>query len=171
MSARTLIRPVLALALATAAVGCGDVGEGPREAPREAESYSDTATASDSPLRGAMPGLFSIMLGLQTDMAQVSRGIWLGDHDLIAAGAQAVADHPTVPPAELARISEALGEELPRFKAADMHVHDLAVQLAERARASDMAGVLATDAELRAGCVACHDTFRARLRQAIDPDR
>lgn len=126
---------------------------------------SDTAPTPST--RFALPGLFSIMAGLQGEMARVSRGLWLEDFDTVAAGADGVANHPRVPPDEFRRISGVLGEEMSRFGGMDGRVHDLAVRLGEEAGAGDLEAVLSTDAELRRACVACHSAFRERLREAI----
>ena len=123
--------------------------------------------AAPTTAQAALPTLFSIMLQLQGDMERVSRGIWAESYDTIAAGAQAVADHPKVPSDELAVVAEALGPDLARFKALDTRVHDLSVELAAAARAGDMATVLTRAAAIRQGCVECHTAFRERLRSKL----
>jgi len=144
----------------------GGSGDAPRqEAERPAEEGE--ASRASSPTRVALPGLFSIMAGLEGEMARISRGLWLESFDTVAAGADAVADHPRVPPEEFQRISAVLGEEMSRFGGMDMRVHDLAVRLSEEARRAELEAVLATDAELRRACVACHSAYRERLRQEI----
>lgn len=154
------------LALLVGVIACAN-GDGSDVEPAATGMAADTLAGTASPLRGALPGLFSIMLGLQGQMERVARGIWLEDYGLVAEGAQAVADHPTVPPEELAQVSAVLGDDVGGFGAGDTKVHDLAVVLAERARAADMAGVVSADADLRAACAECHTMFRARLRQGI----
>lgn len=155
---------------------CADEGaeNGPPSAAQDTTGAQEARDAgvtgsgeSTSPTRVALPGLFSIMAGLQGEMARVSRGLWLENLDTVAAGADAVADHPRVPPDEFQRISGVLGPEMSRFGGMDMEVHDLAVRLAEEARAGDFEAVLSTDAELRRACVACHSEFRERLRAEI----
>jgi len=159
--------------LALPACGPGEPeGSGAGEATTPSgEGIPETAAATDtgpSPAtRVALPGLFSIMAGLQGEMARVSRGLWLEDFDTVALGATGVANHPRVPPDEFRRVSGVLGPEVSRFGEMDMEVHDLAVRLAEEARAGDLEAVLSTDAELRRACVGCHSTYRARLREAI----
>lgn len=138
---------------------------GPSDTARQG-TESDTVQPS-SPTSVALPGLFSIMAGLERDMVRISRGLWLEDLDSVAAAADAVANHPRVPPEEFERISSVLGEEMPVFGGMDTHVHDLAVRLAEEARRNELDAVLSTDAELRQACVSCHSTFRDRLRQEI----
>lgn len=164
---RTPIILVGTLLLAACAPETGD-GERPDSTPQTAEREAETTdTAPGASTRVALPGLFGIMAGLETDMAQISRGLWLEDFDTIAAGAAAVANHPPVPPEEFQRISSVLGEEMAGFGGMDTRVHDLAVRLAEEARGGRLGVVLSTDAELRQACVSCHSTFRERLREEI----
>lgn len=132
-----------------------------------AEGSAPQEPTESAATRAALPGLFAIMLELQGDMGRVSRGLWLEAYDTIAAGAQAIADHPQIPPDEAATIADVLGPDMARFKTLDTRVHDLSVELAEAARAGDMATVLARDAELRQGCVECHSAFRERLRSEL----
>lgn len=120
-----------------------------------------------SATRVALPGLFTIMAGLEEDMVRVSRGLWTGQLDSVAVAARAIANHPTVPSPEAARIAEILGSDMADFKSFDTRVHDLSIELAEHARAGDLAAVLSTEARLREGCANCHDTFRERIRQGV----
>lgn len=131
---------------------------------------SDEAVASDSAAAGAraaLPTLFSIMVGLQGDMALISRGLWVESYDTIAEGARGIAEHPEIPPSEGQRIAEVLGNDMARFQALDRTVHDLSVQLAEEAAARDLDAIMETDAALRQACVECHTDFRDRLRAEI----
>lgn len=178
---RTLPIPILLLALAAgcepgAPAGNGSTPAGNGSPPSsdagidgvpDASSRTPTPSTSRSTSRVALPGLFSIMVGLQADMARVSRGLWIEDYDSIAAGAEAVADHPVIPQEERRRISEILGPDMSRFGEMDQEVHDLAVRLAEAAGRGEPDAVLSLDAELRRGCVACHSTFRERLRASV----
>ncbi|NIT86808.1 MAG: cytochrome c [Gemmatimonadetes bacterium] len=145
--------------------GTGDATPPSGEGIPATAAATDTAPAPSA--RVALPGLFSIMAGLQEEMGRVSRGLWLENLDTVAAGADGVANHPRVPPEEFQRISGILGQEMSRFGVMDMEVHDLAVRLADEARAGDLEAVLSTDGELRRACVACHTAYRARLREAI----
>lgn len=140
--------------------GAGGAGEG-------AAAAGSAAVGDTGSLRGVLPGLFGIMVGLQQDMARLDRAIWIESYDSIAVAARAVADHPTVPPEEFQRISGVLGDEMPSFGAMDRNVHDLAVEVEEHARAGRLEGVLSTGAELRQGCVGCHSAYRERLREAL----
>lgn len=111
------------------------------------------------------PGLLrSIMVGLGADMNEISRGLWLEDLAIVAAGARAIAEHPHVGDAERTRIQRVLEASFSEFVQGDHRVHDTAVGLAAAAAADDMSTVLDELAELQAGCVDCHQDFRARLR-------
>lgn len=159
----TTLAATVALALATGA--CDSSDDASRAAPVEAaQGVGDSVTATT---RAALPTLFSIMLGLQGDMSRLSRGLWVERHDSIAAAAQAIADHPAIPPEEAQKIAGVLGDDMARFQALDQTVHDLAIRIVEAARAQDTEGVLDADASLRAGCVECHTAFRTRLREGI----
>jgi hypothetical protein len=129
---------------------------------------SASGQGGDGGTRAALPALFGIMAGLQEDMSRVGRGLWVERYDSIAAAARAVADHPRVTPEEARRIADVLGADMPRFKAADTRVHDLAVRLERAAGRRDMAAVLTAESELRSGCVECHTRFRERLRQNVE---
>lgn len=130
------------------------------------DTAGDEAGATQAVGTDAPPSLVEIMQQLEVDMDRVAHGVWVADFDSIAAGARAVADHPTVGPDERAEIMEILGERGAGFRAADMAVHDTAVELAERARAEDMSAVLGALTRLQEGCVACHTGYRATLQAA-----
>ncbi|NIP79879.1 MAG: cytochrome c [Gemmatimonadetes bacterium] len=160
-----------ALALTALAAGCGpgDDRDGDaretRRAPTAGPAAVDSAVADSGPAEAeAPPTLRGIMLQLQADMGRVSRGIWAGRFDSVAAAAQAIADHPRVGPRERTAIVETLGDRAAAFQAADAAVHDAAVVLAEQARAGDITGVMEALARLQDGCVACHTGFRDVLR-------
>lgn len=162
--------------------GC-DAGGPPDEAERQsgaaagADAGAEGGAAGDAAgavvavdtaaTRAALPTLFSIMLGLQRDEERVGRGLWVESYDSIAAAAEAIAGHPAIPPEEGQQIAGVLGDDMARFQQLDRTVHDLAVRMAEEARAGDLQAILATDAELRRGCVECHTAFRERLREGI----
>lgn len=163
--------PVVALALLTACQpDRPEVGTTDREEEVPAESAGAVQALGEGPAaqsQVALTGLFALMAGLERDMAGISRGLWRGDLQGIAAGAEAVANHPTVPPQEAQTIGGILGAEMAEFKAADTRVHHLAIRVRDRARAGDFAGALSADGELRHGCVECHTRFRQRIREGL----
>ena len=130
---------------------------------------ADAAVADATSARPTQPTLVEIMQQLEVDMERIAHGVWLSDFDSIAAGAQAIADHPKVGPEERAQIVEVLGDRAAGFRQADMRVHDTAVELAEQARAEAMGGVLDVLTRLQAGCVACHNGYRAPIQESVGP--
>ena len=168
---KNLRRPPIMLVgmlLLTACVPESGDGERPDSTRQVADREPEAADGVGDPsTRGVLPGLFGIMGGLEADMVQISRGLWLEDFDTIAAGADAVANHPRVPPEEFQRISDVLAAEMASFGGMDLRVHDLATRLAQEARGGRLGEVLATEGELRQACVSCHSTFRERLREEL----
>ena len=149
-------RTAVALAAAGLFLACSNDGSGAGgEAAQEA--------ASDSAPEA--PSLVAIMQQLEVDMERVAHGVWVEDYDSIAAGAQAIADHPKVGAEERAEIMGILGDRGAGFREADMRVHDDAVALAGAARARSMGEVLDTLTRLQAGCVACHTAYRQPIQE------
>lgn len=133
----------------------------------EADPGTVAPEAGQRSTRATLPHLFSIMAGLESDMARVSRGLWAEDFDTVVAGAAAVADHPKIPPEEARRIAGILGEEVSRFRELDAEVHGLADRIRALASREELEGVLSAEAELRQGCITCHTEFRTRLRTGV----
>lgn len=159
-------RMVLALSM-TLVAGCAPSDTEGTAASSQAGPEKPTAPSDTSPTRAALPGLFTIMAGLQEDMAGLERGLWREDFDSIATRATAIEEHPTVPAAEAQAIAGVLGPDMAAFKQADTEVHDLAVRIRELADAHELDGILATKADLAEGCVACHTQFRERIRAGL----
>ena len=170
---------LVAALLTLAALACADPADSPPRqdaapAGRSADSVpapgggpaADSASATTAV---ALPGLFSIMAGLEAAMARVDRGLWAEVFDTIQVGAGQVADHPAIPGAEAERIASALGPDMRRFQELDRTVHDLAVRARDAARREELGAVVDAVAELREGCTTCHTDFRARLREALAP--
>ena len=168
---RSTWRAPLTLALAALfTAGCRPSETDPAGASRsssEQEPSPSTVSPASSPTRVALPGLFTIMAGLQEDMAGLERGLWREDYDSIAARATAIAEHPTVPGPEAQAIATVLGPDMAAFKQADTDVHDRAVRIRELAEARELDGILAAKAELERGCIGCHTEFRERLREGL----
>jgi len=111
------------------------------------------------------PGtLKAVMAGIAADMDSVHTGIWTEDLVQVERAATSIAGHPHVSADERSRIQQILGADFGDFVAGDKRVHDAAVGLATAAAANDVAGLLPALGELESGCVACHSTFRARLK-------
>jgi len=138
--------------------GCDDEAG----APVAVSAYATSEAAGSESLD---PGLLrSIMVGLGADMNEISRGLWLEDLAIVEAAARAIAEHPHVGDGERTRIQGVLGTSFAEFIQGDHRVHETAVRLAAAASDREMSTVLGELAELQAGCVDCHQDFRARLR-------
>jgi cytochrome c556 len=110
-----------------------------------------------------------LMVGLAQDMSRISTGLWHEDADLVQEGASSIANHPRIPPDQIAKIKKALGEEFKNFVRYDKDVHDTATELVRAAEARDWSGILTKQTELRDGCVGCHTAYRERLRPVLAP--
>ena len=108
-----------------------------------------------------------IMVALVQDMNRIADGIWYEDFEMIRAGAQSIADHPRVPPAQMRVIQETLGDPFTSFVAMDQMVHDTALEVAEAARQRNLQQVLRAQGRLQGGCVACHSAYRDTVQQAL----
>jgi len=110
-----------------------------------------------------------LMVGLAQDMSRISTGLWHEDADLVQEGASSIANHPRIPPDQIAKIKKALGEEFENFVRYDKDGHDTATELVRAAEARDWSGMLTKQTELRDGCVGCHTAYRERLRPVLAP--
>lgn len=112
-----------------------------------------------------------LMVGLAQDMARINTGIWHEDFDLVQQGASSIANHPRIPPDQIAKIKKALGREFQNFVRFDKAVHGTATELVNAAEARDWSGVLTKQTELRDGCFGCHTAYRERLRPVLAPSK
>ncbi|HSM59173.1 MAG TPA: hypothetical protein VK849_00190 [Longimicrobiales bacterium] len=127
----------------------------------------DTAEAAPAPKTMVLK---AIMTALAADMGTVAAGFWVEDLETVSRAAGAIADHPRVPPEQMAAIQRELGARFTEFVAFDRSVHDLAVELRDGAAAMRPAGELAPlFSEITAACLACHTSFRARLVPILAP--
>lgn len=108
--------------------------------------------------------LLPIMLGMSADIAGLLQALWFDEYDGLSERARHLADHAPISAGEIARIESVLGAEMEAFEAADEVVHEAAVRMSEAADARDIDGLLEELATVQRGCVACHNTFRDRLR-------
>lgn len=110
-----------------------------------------------------------LMVGLAQDMSRINTGLWHEDYELIREGAASIANHPKIPPGQIAKIKNALGQEFQNFVRFDKSVHGTAMELVSAAEARDWSTVLTKQTELRDGCVGCHTAYRDRLRPVLAP--
>jgi cytochrome c556 len=108
--------------------------------------------------------LLPIMLGMSADLAGLMQALWLDDYGALSERARDLADHAPISAEEIARIKSTLGAEMEAFEAADEVVHGAAVRMSEAADARDIDRLLEELATVQRGCVACHNSFRDRLR-------
>ena len=111
------------------------------------------------------------MVGLAQDMARINTGIWHEDYDLIREGASSIANHPAIPPKQIAKIKQALGGEFQNFVRYDKVVHGTASELVSAAKAKNWEDVLNKYTQIRDGCVGCHTAYRDRLRPVLGTKR
>lgn len=108
-----------------------------------------------------------LMAGLAQDMSRINTGLWHEDYGLVREGASSIANHPKIPPDQIAKIKKELGEDFQNFVRFDKNVHGTATELVSAAEARDWSGVLTKYTELRDGCFGCHAAYRERLRPVL----
>ena len=147
---RSLVLPLL-LALGGLALAAEPHGH---------ETVHDSPSADGAHATG---DLRTIMLSLGEEMAHAQAALWREDLATVARAGRTVADHPHVSPSEMARVQATLGADFGAFVAADRDTHDAAVTLAEAAGGGDLSATVQALGAVQAGCVGCHQQFRARL--------
>ncbi len=153
--------PVFAVFLAVTGVSC----QGPRE--EEADTSARPPTAPSVPAN--LP-LKETMRGLESDLADLAHGIWIEDREAAGAAAMRIANHPRVPPEQLAAI-QASHDEFPAFVQLDLGMHNSAVALAEASASSvPTEELFAAYLQIQQGCMSCHTVYRTRVSDALgDP--
>ena len=126
-----------------------------------ATAYSDTNSDVD---------LKKIMQDLQSDAALIVEGLLVGDFESIDDAASRIADHPRIPPSQVALVAAELGSEMPAFKQLDTLVHDLAVSISAAAREADANSVAASYKKMLDGCLKCHASYRERVARVLNPE-
>jgi cytochrome c556 len=112
-----------------------------------------------------------LMVGLAQDMARINTGLWHEDYGLIREGASAIANHPKIPPEQIAKIKRALGDQFQAFVKYDKGVHRTASKMVSAAEARNWSAVLDHYTRIRDGCLGCHTAYRERLRPALAPKK
>ena len=110
-----------------------------------------------------------LMVGLAQDMDRIAAGLWYEDYDLIRQGAQGIAQHPKIPPFQIKKIKNTLGDQFPTFVQYDETVHRTASTLVTAAEAKNWSTVLDAHERLKRGCVGCHTAYRDQLRPVLTP--
>jgi cytochrome c556 len=109
------------------------------------------------------------MQGLRTDASLVLDGLLIDDFDAIANAAEKIADHPKIPPEQVAQVAAELGSEMPAFKQLDTAVHDLSLAIQSAALEKDRGRTIASYQQMISACLACHATFRQRVSTVLNP--
>ena len=110
------------------------------------------------------PDLREIMVGLGEESSRLDASLWVEDFDAMAAAADSIANHPKVSDTDRALIQTALGPDFAEFVKGDQRVHETGLALSEAAAAQNMEEALVLYAQLQRECVACHTSFRDRLK-------
>ena len=165
--------------LAAVLISAGACGPGSHDEPDVPDSATSGATAADAHAVDTHEGesaahghsssdsgmtLLAIMQRLGGNMASLTHGIMTQDTLAVRQQATAIAEHAPIATADLARIKETLGGDMPAFEAVDESVHVAAGALSDAARAGEFQTVLSRLNEVQRGCVSCHTQFRDRLR-------
>jgi len=122
-------------------------------------AHGDTATKTD---------LKQIMQDLQNDTALIVEGLLVDDFQTVASAAARVANHPRIPPSQVALVAAELGSEMPTFKQYDTLVHDLALSIGSAAEEGDSTSIADKYQKMLDGCLACHASYRERVTAVLD---
>lgn len=112
-------------------------------------------------------GLKKIMQNLQSDTALIVEGLLVENFETIDDAARRIADHPRIPPAQVALVAAELGAEMPNFKRLDTLVHDLALSIGAAAQEADAATVADNYKRMLDACLACHASYRQRVSKVL----
>ena len=123
---------------------------------------SPTLASTDEPV-----SLQVIMQGLRDNLVEIADGLLTDDLSLVERGATGVANHPRIPPEQVALVASELGEEMAAFKQFDMRVHDLAVEIGAAARAGDKAAAIERFQDMIGGCFGCHVAYKDRVAAVL----
>lgn len=110
-----------------------------------------------------------LMVGFTQDMDRIATGLWHEEYNLIRQGARGIAQHPKIPPSQLAQIKETLGEQFQTFVRYDKRVHRTATELVRAAEARNWSEILNLHERLTRGCVSCHTAYRDTVRTVLQP--
>jgi len=112
------------------------------------------------------PSLKTVMMKIGVKTQSILRGMLNDNFRQIAKSAVYVIDHPK-PANDIPKIKAELGIEMKEFKRIDMLVHDSATGIIEAAQNEDMEAVAKNFGIMTTNCIACHDSFRERIRDVL----
>ena len=118
-------------------------------------------------ITGEANDLKEIMQALRNNLVDISDGLLTDDFEKIAHGADAIADHPRIPPWQVKLVAAELGPEMAAFKGLDTVVHDLSLEIRAAATAHNRDGAIAAYQQLLEGCLACHSSYKERVAAVL----
>ncbi len=111
--------------------------------------------------------LQTIMQGLRDNLVEIADGLLADDLELVERGATGIATHPRIPPEQVQIVARELGEEMQVFKQFDMHVHGLAMEIGDAARAGDKTAAIGKFQGMIDGCFGCHIAYKDRIANVL----
>lgn len=121
------------------------------------------ALTSTVAMAGDTSSLTEIMQGLRNSLVEVSDGLLTDNFELVAQGANSIAEHPKIPAAQVQLVAAELGPEMAAFKQLDNTVHDLSLELGAAAKALDHDAAISSYQRIVEGCFDCHRTYKERV--------
>jgi len=115
--------------------------------------------------------LIPMMQQLLADMQLVGQGIYMHQYEVIAEGADGIANHPKMTQKDKQIIKKKLGKEMKRFVAFDMTVHHHSDSMRMAALQEKMQEVLGHYRVVQQGCVDCHANYRTKISKARKTDK
>lgn len=113
------------------------------------------------------PSLKEIMQGLRDNLVEISDGLLTDDFKSVAQGANGIASHPQIPPAQVQVVAATLGPEMAAFKQFDNLVHDLSLEINAAAKAADRGAAISSYLRMVEGCLNCHRVYKERVAAAM----
>ena len=118
-------------------------------------------------MTGEANDLKEIMQDLHNNLVDISHGLLTDDFEKIEHGADAIADHPPIPPWQVKLVAAELGSEMAAFKGLDTLVHNLSLEISAAASTHDRDDAIAGYQRLLEGCLACHSTYKERVAAVL----
>jgi len=114
--------------------------------------------------------LKTIMQAMRDDLVKITDGLLVDDFELIANGANGIAEHPKIPPEQVKLVAAELAAEMPAFKQLDSQVHSLALAIRSAAIAADRETAYRGYQSMTDGCLTCHAAYKERVARALAAD-
>lgn len=114
--------------------------------------------------------LKTIMQALRDDLVKITDGLLVDDFELIANGANGIAEHPKIPPEQVKLVAAELAAEMPAFKQLDSQVHSQALAIRSAAMAADREAAHRGYQSMIDGCLSCHAAYKKRVARVLAAD-